>query len=92
MGERLNQGTVLAAKPIEDPPMAASHARFTVRGMMISVAVVGSLLSVPSCLVRWTDTTYYAKGYSDQKFLSIPHGMQESDVIRILGEPLKVGR
>jgi len=58
--------------------------------MMISVAVVGLLLSVPSCLVWLEDSTYYAEGYSDGKFMSIRHGMHESDVVRILGEPLKV--
>ena len=70
--------------------MRLPHRRFTVRAMMISVAVVASLLTIPTCVHWFEDSTYYANGYSDGNFMSIRHGMQESDVIRILGEPLKV--
>ena len=70
--------------------MPVPHLQFTVRGMLISVAVVGSLLSVARCLLCLEDSTYNAEGYSEDKFMSIRHGMQESDVVRILGAPLKV--
>jgi hypothetical protein len=59
--------------------------------MLISVAVIGLLLAAPRFLILWLmDSTYYADGYSDAKFLSIRHGMRESNVVRILGSPLKV--
>src|SRR6476620_11233305 len=70
--------------------MPSPHMRFTVRGIMILVAVMGALFSIPTCLVWMEDSTYYAKGYSEGRFRSIRPGMQESEVIRILGEPLNV--
>jgi hypothetical protein len=70
--------------------MSSPHVRFTVRGIMILVVLTGALFSIPSCLVRMEDSTYYAKGYSDDKFGSLRPGMKESEVIRILGAPLKV--
>jgi hypothetical protein len=70
--------------------MPSPRMQFTVRGIMILVAVMGALFSIPSWLVWMEDSTYYAKGYSEDRFSSIRLGMQESEVIRILGKPLKV--
>jgi hypothetical protein len=70
--------------------MLLPHVQFTVRRLMIGVAGVAALLSVPSCLVWLEDSTYYAEGYSIDRFMSIRHGMDEAEVRRILGEPLKV--
>lgn len=35
-----------------------------------------------------SDTSRYSEGYSDEIFLSVEKGMTETDVIKILGEPL----
>jgi hypothetical protein len=36
------------------------------------------------------DTSYYAPDYTEAKFRSIREGMLEAEVIRVLGDPLKV--
>jgi hypothetical protein len=67
--------------------MMLPRVRFTLRRLMAAVAVAG--------LVSWITlgdpfrTTVYAPGYSEDKFQSIRSGMSDSEVIRILGEPLK---
>ena len=67
--------------------------RFRVRTRLLVIAAIAVLLSVPSCFVAvWQtlqDTTYYAAGYSERNFRSIRRGMHESEVIRLLGQPLR---
>jgi hypothetical protein len=67
--------------------------RFRVRTLLLVVVLAAGMLAVPSCLVAaWQtlqDTTYYAPGYSEWNFRSIRPGMPESEVIRLLGQPLQ---
>lgn len=72
----------------------AVSVRFRVRTILLTVAVAAGVLAVPSCLTTaWRtlqDTTHYAPGYSEWKFRSIRPGMHESEVIRLLGQPLRI--
>lgn len=57
------------------------------------IVLAACLLAFPGCLqLAWEtmqDTTYYAPAYTEAKFRSIREEMLESDVIRVLGNPLK---
>ena len=57
-----------------------------------SVVSAISLVAIPLFLAGGyflQDTTNYAPGYSEQKFTSIRIGMNEKDVIGVLGKPLR---
>jgi len=72
---------------------APTKFHFRVRTLLLAVALIAVLFSVPSVLTMvWQtlqDTTYYSPGYSEWNFRSIRLGMQESEVIRLLGQPLQ---
>jgi hypothetical protein len=64
----------------------------TIRRSMAVIAFVALLFSIPSCAVSlWQalqDTSGYAPGYSEHAFQMIREGMNERDVVRLLGRPL----
>lgn len=68
--------------------------RFRTRSLLIAIAGIAILLSVPSCFqAAWEwleDSTDYAPGYTEARFKSIRDGMLEAEVRRVLGAPLRV--
>ena len=60
--------------------------------MMVAVGVVHRVLmdGLDGWLLArvYGDDTEYAQGYSDRAFKTIRSGMSESDVVRVLGEPI----
>lgn len=72
------------------PPVSI---RVRLRTLLLVVAGAAGMLAMPSCLATaWQtlqDTTYYSPGYSEWNFGTIRPGMPESEVIRLLGQPLQ---
>jgi hypothetical protein len=62
--------------------------RFTVRGMMVAVLLLGIGLGTARWWVRYNFATVYAPAYSEGQFRRVRVGMMQADVASLLGPPL----
>jgi hypothetical protein len=63
--------------------------RFTVRGMMVAVLLLGVGLGTVRWWVRYNFATTYAPAYSEGQFRRVRVGMTPADVTSLLGPPLQ---
>jgi len=63
--------------------------RFTVRGMMVAVVLLGCWLGTARWWVQHNFATVYASGYSESQFRRVRVGMTPIEVDSILGPPLE---
>ena len=69
--------------------MRGTGLRFTVRGRMGAVALLGVGLGMARCWVRYNLATVYAAGYSEGEFRRVRVGMTPEQVASRLGSPLR---
>jgi hypothetical protein len=77
----------LSVEPSETPAMALPRVRFTVRRMMLAVAVIG--LAVFAVRQMVFANTVYSAGYDEIRFRQVRVGMTSSEVEALLGPPLR---
>jgi hypothetical protein len=70
--------------------MRLPRVRFTIRRMMIAVAVVGLCFALAERLIHGFEDTAYADGYSEQKFLNLVIGMTTHEVRSLMGAPIRL--
>jgi hypothetical protein len=63
--------------------------RFTLRGMMVAVLLLGVGLGTVFWWVRYNFATTYAPAYSEGRFRRVAVGMTPTDVMSLLGAPLQ---
>ena len=71
----------------ESPPVRQLHLRFTIRGMMSAVAIIGLCCALAELIYHRFGNTVYANHYSEHKFRSLGIGMTTHDVQAIMGAP-----
>jgi hypothetical protein len=69
--------------------MRLPRVRFTVRRMMMAVAVIGLCCYLAERLIHGFEDTVYADGYSEQRFTTISIGMTTNQVQAIMGAPIR---
>jgi hypothetical protein len=72
--------------------MRPPRVRFTVRRMMIAVAVIGLCCFIAERLIHGSEDTVYADGYSEQRFSTIAIGRTKDQVHTVMGAPLRKSR
>jgi SmpA / OmlA family len=63
--------------------------RFTVRGMMVAVLLLGVGLGTARWWVRYNFATVYAPSYREDRFAQVRVGMTRREVELLLGRPLR---
>ena len=61
--------------------------RFTVRGMMVAVLLLGVGLGTARWWVRYNFATVYAPSYREDRFAQVRFGMTRREVESLLGRP-----
>ena len=69
--------------------MRLPSVQFTVRQLMVGVAVIALCCTATERLIHGFQDTVYADGYSEPSFLSLHNVMTNSQVQAIMGEPIR---
>jgi outer membrane protein assembly factor BamE (lipoprotein component of BamABCDE complex) len=69
--------------------MGLPRVQFTVRQMMVGVAVVALCCTATERLIHGFEDAVYAEAYSESNFLSLQNGMTKRQVQVIMGEPIR---